>query len=94
VLQITTGFSGAGTTVTVAEAGALSHLPTVHFAVKAVVALTTASMLVPVAPVFQVMVPPSQPAAVNFTVLPAQTLADGLTVIVGGVETLPTVTVA
>lgn len=33
VLQITTGFSGAGTTVTVAVAGALSHLPTLQIAV-------------------------------------------------------------
>lgn len=42
-------------------------------------------MLAPVAPVLQVIVPPLHPAAVNVTFVPAHTVDDGLTVIVGAV---------
>lgn len=55
-------------------------------------ALATTMMLAPVAPVLHVIVP-AQPAAVSVTEVPAHTVDDGLTVMVGATALLPTVTV-
>jgi hypothetical protein len=51
---------------------ALRHVPTWQEAEYVVVAVGTTTMLAPVAPVLQTIVPPAQPSAVSVTLSPEQ----------------------
>jgi hypothetical protein len=93
VLQVTSGFSGLGVTVTVVVAGALSQVPILQVAEYVVVPVGVTTTLLPVAPVLQVTVPPAQPVAVSVTLPPAHTVPDGDAAIVTGCVLLPTLTV-